>query len=185
MAQIITTSIGLAITWLVMGLWHGASWNFILYGVYYGTFIIMGVVLENVYEKLKIKLHINSDGIVWRGFSVLRTFSIVCFGYILFRSASLGEAFYVAGKVLTFFSNISFSGIRSCGLSTTDWVFLFLYILCLFLTELTQKQDDFVARLHRLPKYVRWLFLYLLITLFIYFTNWNLSAAGNFLYFNF
>lgn len=71
----------LAIVWITTGIWHGASWNFVLWGVYYGAFIILEKVgLKKVLDKLpNIVRHIY-------------TLIIVIVGWVLFSKNTLKEA---------------------------------------------------------------------------------------------
>lgn len=81
------TIINLLIVWAITGIWHGASWNFMLWGVYFGVLIIierlfMGKVLEKIPSF----------------FSWLYTFVLVVFGWVMFdavdtRIVDIGEMF--------------------------------------------------------------------------------------------
>ena len=63
----------LAVVWLLTGLWHGASWNFILWGVYYGVLLIIEkYVLSKILDKLPSVVR------------VLYTIFIVVIGWCLF-----------------------------------------------------------------------------------------------------
>lgn len=84
----IATVICLLITWVLIGFWHGANWTYILHGTYYGVIISIGVLLEPVNSSIRNKLKLDNK----KWFSIvqiIRTFAIVCFGYILFNSSSL------------------------------------------------------------------------------------------------
>ena len=49
----VPTIIALAVVWFSTGLWHGASWNYVLWGVYYGFWLIMEkFVLDKLYKKI-------------------------------------------------------------------------------------------------------------------------------------
>ena len=49
--------------WLSNGLWHGANWTFIFYGMYYFVLIFIENILEEPLKKLTEKLHINMESI--------------------------------------------------------------------------------------------------------------------------
>ena len=44
--------VGLAVVWLCTGIWHGASWGYILWGVYYGVLLISALIFQPVFKKL-------------------------------------------------------------------------------------------------------------------------------------
>lgn len=68
----------LAIVWLITGVWHGASWNFILWGVYFGVFIILErAFLQNILNKLP------------NAIQHIYLMVIVIFGWVLFSQADI------------------------------------------------------------------------------------------------
>jgi alginate O-acetyltransferase complex protein AlgI len=81
------TQINLMITMLLGGLWHGASWNFVVWGGLHGLFL----VLERPFLSLKL------EGPFWRSLPVralhaLATFALVCVAWTIFRAESIGGA---------------------------------------------------------------------------------------------
>lgn len=75
------------IVFLISGLWHGAAWNFIIWGAYHGLFLIADRVFLN-----KLTKHMGSLG------RMLLTFIVVVLGWVLFRANDLQHsmAFYQA-----------------------------------------------------------------------------------------
>ncbi len=72
----------LLVVWFLTGVWHGASWNFIFWGMYYGVILILEkFVLNKVLEYVP-------KVIKW-----FFTLILVIIGWVFFFSASLGEAF--------------------------------------------------------------------------------------------
>lgn len=77
----VRTYFNLAVTFLVSGLWHGASWMMILWGALHGA----AIVIHRIWSReLKLKMP--------RMAAVILTFVFVCFAWIFFRAANLGEA---------------------------------------------------------------------------------------------
>ena len=61
----------IAIVWLLTGIWHGASWNFVLWGVYFGVFLILEKFLWlDFLKRHKIFSHIYTLVIVWVGWAL-------------------------------------------------------------------------------------------------------------------
>lgn len=76
------------VCFLLSGLWHGASWNFVLWGAFHGFFI--------VFEKLingKRKVENGKFSVLRSAFSVPITFILVMIGWVLFRADNIGHAF--------------------------------------------------------------------------------------------
>ena len=80
--------LNLSIVWLLTGLWHGASWNFILWGLYHGAFVML--------EKFVIKDRLEK---VPKALRVFATAFLVFFGWVLFFSPSLGSALHYYGQM--------------------------------------------------------------------------------------
>ena len=74
------------VTWFLCGLWHGASWNFVCWGLYNGFFVELSrAIPERLIPRLKVLL-------------VPATFLITCFGWMLFRAQSMRQAAYMMAK---------------------------------------------------------------------------------------
>jgi D-alanyl-lipoteichoic acid acyltransferase DltB (MBOAT superfamily) len=71
----------LMVTFAISGLWHGASWNFVLWGIYWGLLI----VIQRIFASLGWTLNLPG----WS--KVVLTFAATCFGWLLFREHSLGQ----------------------------------------------------------------------------------------------
>ena len=74
------------IVWLLTGIWHGASWNFILWGLYFFIFLL----IEKNVLKEKIK-EVDSFSIWKKMLLHIYTLVIVLFGWVLFRATSLSN----------------------------------------------------------------------------------------------
>src|SRR5699024_1232290 len=74
------TTINLLVVWGLTGMWHGASWNYILWGLYFFIFIF----LENNFLSEKLK---RLPGFVGHFYAL----AAVYFGWILFRCEDLGN----------------------------------------------------------------------------------------------
>lgn len=80
--------LNLAITMILGGLWHGACWTFIFWGIYHGFLLIM----HRLYvEYLKPSNSPQTNGIVYTVFCVFIMFIFTCFGWLLFRANSMDQ----------------------------------------------------------------------------------------------
>ncbi len=89
----VRTYINLMVTMLLGGLWHGASWNFIVWGGLHGLALAFHKIWKQKTEKLFLPIA-NSSFI--NSLSVLITFHFVCLGWIFFKSAD----FTIAGNMI-------------------------------------------------------------------------------------
>jgi D-alanyl-lipoteichoic acid acyltransferase DltB (MBOAT superfamily) len=85
------------LTFLLSGLWHGAGWNFILWGFYQGVFIVISMNLAKPRKRFE-KRHNMKNNRFWTFGTMFLTFGIVCFGLVLFRAETIGDAVkYLSG----------------------------------------------------------------------------------------
>ncbi len=87
------TNINLLIVWMLTGLWHGAAWNFVMWGVYYGVLLI-------IEKKFLLRL-LEKNRVIGFIYSTLA----VTFGWVLFAVDGLGRIFEYF-KAMFDFSNI-------------------------------------------------------------------------------
>jgi D-alanyl-lipoteichoic acid acyltransferase DltB (MBOAT superfamily) len=90
----------------LIGVWHGANWTFLVFGLYWG------VLIASYLAMLERASRAQSAGIVdrlaasipgLRDFgSVALMFALVCIGWVFFRAASIGDAWYVLTHALSF-----------------------------------------------------------------------------------
>ena len=78
----------LAVVWILTGIWHGSTLNFVVWGVYHLTFILL--------EKFVLK---NVLGYIPKPVRILFTAIIACFGWVFFFSASLPEALHYLHQI--------------------------------------------------------------------------------------
>ena len=79
----------------IVGLWHGASWKFIIYGLYNGFIIAFSGMFQPVYIKMFEITHINAKTRTWRLFQIFRTFVLINIGWYFDRGNSLKDAVYM------------------------------------------------------------------------------------------
>ena len=77
----------LLVVWFITGMWHGASYNFILWGVYYGVLIILE---KYIYGKYLEKSHVISR---------IYFFFVTVFGFIIFDTENLSQVFSKFGEL--------------------------------------------------------------------------------------
>ncbi len=83
--------VALMTTFLISGLWHGASWNFVFWGLLHGT----ALSLEMLWAKPRKKLAKVLPSALFDGLSIAFTFCFVSLTYIFFRAKTLGDASYI------------------------------------------------------------------------------------------
>lgn len=94
-------------TMVLGGLWHGASWNFVLWGFFHGIILCMHRIVAAMRGVVEIpqKFYLK-----WAKMALF--FILTCYGWMLFRATSLDQIVSLTSKLITDFGNIDFSATR-------------------------------------------------------------------------
>ncbi len=159
-ARAIPAALGNVLVFLLVGLWHGATANYILWGLYNGVILASSALLEPAYKRF----HASHPALVQSGIfhvlRVLRTFAVVNIGWFFDRSASARGAITMLGKTLFSprFDQLTDGTLLRLGLKARDFHVLLIASLILFLVSFMQERGVHIREALfakcRLP--VRW-----------------------------
>ncbi|GFO65538.1 MBOAT family O-acyltransferase [Geomonas paludis] len=88
------TALALVAAFLVSGIWHGASWGFVIWGGLHGLYMACSVFYKPYQKKIYQKLGIQKSPYL-KYWQMLVTFHLVCLAWIFFRVNSLSDALYI------------------------------------------------------------------------------------------
>jgi len=131
------------VVFFLVGFWHGANWTFIVYGIWNGVFIMAGVLLDDRYEAIKRRLHINGDSFGWHLFQVLRSFVICSFGRFFSRADTLRQALRMMRSSVAGYCGFAFvtdGSLLNLGLDTANWFVLCAGLLVLLVVDLAHER---------------------------------------------
>lgn len=98
--------LNLMITMLLGGLWHGASFNFIIWGGMHGLALVFDKA--RIYISQKIPKSLIPNPILYKPLGVLLTFHFVCFCWIFFKASSFHDAGVILTQIFTNFNSTAF-----------------------------------------------------------------------------
>jgi alginate O-acetyltransferase complex protein AlgI len=87
------TYLNLLLTMTLGGLWHGASWPFVIWGLYHGGALAVTRWVHNLAGISPDEPLVNHW--LWKSLAVVGTFHLVCFGWIFFRAVTFTDAFMI------------------------------------------------------------------------------------------
>jgi len=91
-------SMNILITMLIGGLWHGAAWTFVLWGLYQGIGQVIGRQRRRRRSELGLPLEpVGPARVAWARFV---TFQVVCLGWLLFRADTMGTVWAMLSRLL-------------------------------------------------------------------------------------
>lgn len=153
-AKLIPLGISLFCVWLSNGIWHGSSWKYIVYGLYYFIIIMLGTAFAPLYNKLIGKMKINIESKGYKAFQIGRTCLLVAFGMLIFRAKDLSTAF---SMFISMFKGSSTS-LASLGLNGKDFIVLAVMLVLLFVYSFYKEKDiDLLEKIRNIPIVFRWL----------------------------
>ena len=145
--------ISLCLTWAAIGLWHGAGWIYLLYGMYYFAIQFLGELAEPTLLKLLPRLPGWRKTKGYQLFQVLRTFALVNLGMLLFRANGAQAALQMLRSLAT-----PYAGSLLIKLDARDLAVLALGALFLLGVDLWQARHGVGLRqaVEKKPLPVRW-----------------------------
>ena len=186
--RVLPAALGNILVFFLVGLWHGAQWNYILWGLYNGIVIAISDFLAPVYTWLNVKLHINTESKMFHLLRIVRTFLIVNIGWYFDRIESMDNLRRYVRNTLFYFELHRFNPIRvSVFVNIQPRTFKLVLaagILVLINSILCENNKDVYELIHRRNVVIRWGIYILMIGLILMsFTCTNIP--GGFMYANF
>ena len=164
---------------LLVGIWHGLTPNYVLWGLYNGLILAMSALLEPLYKRTNARLGekvVSSRA--FYVFRILRTFVIVNIGWYFDRALRGLDAFAMLGKTFfaPAFAQLADGTLLTLGLTANDFSILAWSTLILFTVSILQERGMRIReRVLALPVIPRVLVLYA----FMYFVLANFMGAAS------
>jgi len=172
------TALALLVTFLVSGIWHGASWCFVIWGALHGIYLAASVFYKPLQKKIYKRLGLEKSRVqqVWQ---TVVTFHLVCFAWIFFRAASVPDALYVVRHLFDGASGVTelLTAHGSTDLAIVAFSLPVIWLVHLARERFAAGRDFFAA-----PALLRW-GVYLGLAAGILF--FNMDSNAGFIYFNF
>ena len=156
--------------WLATGVWHGASWNFVFWGLSNYLVIMISQELEPLYRRFHQRFNVDGK-LYYKVFQVGRTFLLMGF----LRMYDCFDSVTTTWKMLlTVFTagnwNILWNGsLMQIGLTAADYIIIAAGILLMFLVSMSQRSGSVREKIHAKPyivRFVLWTALFMAVLLF-------------------
>ena len=183
----------LLLTFALSGLWHGAGWNYVVWGLLNGLYQVVGDLIRPLRAGLQERLHIRTDCGSYRLLQRGITFGFIDFAWLFFRADDLTTALRMLWQsitnigLFTFFDPDNLLGINTLVLSEKDFFVMLLSLALLMLVDdWKRKRVDIKGMLGRQNIWFRWLVYYgLIFTVVIFGVYGPEYDASTFIYFQF
>ena len=170
-SKFVAPTIALFCVWSCNGLWHGAEWTFIFYGMYYFVIIFIENITEEPVKKLAEKLKINREGRIYRCFQAVKLFFIVIIGELFFRAPSLKAGFAMFKRMITnFHISVLSNSFLKMKLDAYDLVIAVVGVIIVTIVGIIKERKENVRRsIDNHPLVIRWIVWYACILAIIFF----------------
>ena len=169
---LVAGSIALFCVWFSNGLWHGAAWSYIFFGMYHFALILTGNIIAPMAKNWNQKLGITPENPFFRGFQILRTCVLVVIGELFFRAEGLKAGLSMFAKMVTDFrfSTISRELLATLETDPEDFLIVGVTVLIVLTVSLLKERGVCIRqKLQTYPLAVRWAIWYgLLLFLLIF-----------------
>ncbi len=93
--------INIMIVFLTSGLWHGASWHYVIWGALHGAYQVIGGITLPIRQKICAVLSIDRNTHAHKIVQRIITFALVSFGWIFFRANTMSDAIGITKTIFT------------------------------------------------------------------------------------
>ena len=142
-AKVLPTSVASLIVFLVVGIWHGANWKYVAFGLWNGGIIMISILLKPVFDWVLAKLRINAQSFAYGVFQMFRTFLVVLVGYVFDVAPNFSQAMNTF-KIALFDQSFSkgWSQISELGLQKYEYAIIAFGMLVVFVASVIQERHS-------------------------------------------
>ena len=174
----VTLYISMFIMWLLIGIWHGGAYTYILAsGILQFIYMFLEDLLEPYAHKINTKLHINEESKGYKAYQITRTFILFALAMIFFRATSIGNGLDI------FKSIFNGKGLINIGLNTMNIIILIISLVILFVLDYINIKNNILEKINASSIEVKTIiicaFILIILTFGLYGIGFN---ASDFIY---
>lgn len=172
------------VVFLVVGIWHGAAWKYIVYGLYNGVLIALASLFAPVFRKGFEWTHIDPKSFGWKIVRIIRTFFLVNISWYFDMALSLSAAVtMIKNTVLGFRISALYDGtLLQLGLDRLDYIQLLIGVAVLFAVGILQEKGIRIReRISSYPLLIRW-GIWMILLFSLPFFGYITAGKGGFIY---
>lgn len=145
LGKVIPTSLASLITFLIIGIWHGANGKYVAFGLWNGLVIMLLEICRPLNEKIGNALHVNREGKLYHTAAVLWTFFLVLIGYYFDIARNFKDAMHMLLRSATdlHLSDIhNLSCLKPAGLDRYDYLVILAGAAIIFIVSVVQERSN-------------------------------------------
>lgn len=168
------------VTWFATGIWHGASWNFIVWGLINWIILMVSEEFEPLYQKFHKRFNCG-EHMLYKIFQILRTFVMVSCLNLFDCYATLRETFSAFLSIFTVHNwNVLVDGsMLKLGMEMTDYIVVCAGILVMFIVSLLQRNESVREQIARRSYGLKLLIWAVLVICIVVFGTYGIGYDGS------
>ncbi len=186
---IIRKYINIIIVFLVSGLWHGASWHYVVWGVVHGAMRIAGEATKNIRERIYTRLNFQRDTFAVKLWQTVCTFFLVTLAWVFFRAESVNQSLAMIKSMLSVYNPwvLTDGTLFTLGLDAKEWNVLMIALPVLLVVDMLRYQKmQLTEWFMKQNLWFRWIVFYAGIMAVVIFGVYGAQYdATQFIYFQF
>jgi alginate O-acetyltransferase complex protein AlgI len=141
------------VTFGISGLWHGANWTYVIWGLLNGVYLIFGLLTKSRRSRAYEALGLGEQSFVRKTCMWSCTFLLTCVAWVIFRARSLDDAWYILRH---WTKGWQFDIITTPNFTTKYFVPAIASLIVLVLVEAVSPKMSIGAKISSLPLLIRW-----------------------------
>lgn len=146
------------LVWIATGIWHGAAWNFVAWGLANGVIILISEELTPLYQKFHEKFPKLTATWAYRAFQVIRTFLLMCCLRLFDRYGSARISIRQFIHMFTKFDihSITRQELLDLGMSMQDYIIVLAGVIVMFLVSLAERNGSVREKISKQAYIIRY-----------------------------
>ena len=146
-------SANLVATFALSGLWHGANWTYVAWGILNGFYLVFGSLTKDLRNSIFNAINLGETSLVRYFIMWSNTFALTCIGWVFFRASTLSDAWYI---LTHFWQGWDFEQIATEQFLLRQMPIALAGIAILEAVQLLDRRIGVTEVLGRLPLSLRW-----------------------------
>ena len=176
------------LTCTASGLWHGANWTYVVWGMLNGGYQVIGAILKPLRQKLNTILGLDQESLGHKIICILFTDMLFLLSMVFFRSSSISSAFHILRSMIYIHPwNFIDGSLYTVGLDRANFTLLLLCLAVLTVADILKRRGVCIrAVIARQDAWFQAVIIAFSVCFILLFGIWGSAYdAANFIYFQF
>ena len=158
------------VIFFLIGVWHTANWNAVIYGAYFGVLLSLALLLEPLFKKARTLLHINSKAWWWKVVGLVRTWGLILLAQYFAFTAGPQQSWALLTGTFRNWSFVKAGEALTALMVPLEWyIAIAALVIVLIIDLLCERGADVNGRLAKGTFLIRWPVLIVLIVVILVF----------------